>query len=95
MTLPRPARYAEGKIEIIREAIIMYTLFANEKLGMPVENVRLEAIRQEIEARRLAGEVQSRQFGIKSLIRRVSSVLAARKGDLPVVVSQPTTAFER
>jgi hypothetical protein len=36
----------------------MYSLFSNEKLGMPVEELRLREIRQDIEARRLAGEVR-------------------------------------
>ena len=36
----------------------MYSLFSNEKLGMPVEGLRLREIRQEIEARRLADEVK-------------------------------------
>ena len=93
MTLPPPARYAEAKIEIIGEAKAMY-IFANEKLGMPVEKVRLEEIRQEIEARRLAGEVQSQRFEIRSLLRKVSSFWAARKADLPTRVTKPTTAFE-
>ena len=36
----------------------MYTVSPNENLGMQVEQVRLAEIRQEIEARRVAGEVR-------------------------------------
>ena len=51
----------------------MYGLFANEMLGMPVEKLRLEEIRQEIDGRRLANEVQGREFGIRFLIQAVST----------------------
>ena len=37
----------------------MNTLFTNEKLGMPVEAVRLAEIRQQIDAQRLADEVKA------------------------------------
>ena len=57
----------------------MYTLFSNERLGMPVEQVRLAEIRQQIEARRLASEVQGRRFGVRTLIHALSTFVAARK----------------
>jgi hypothetical protein len=49
----------------------MYTLFANEKLGMPVEQIRLHEIRHEIESRRLADEVrQARTENVANSIGR-------------------------
>jgi len=35
----------------------MYSLFSNEKLGMPVEELRLWEIRKEIEAQRLGDKM--------------------------------------
>ena len=72
----------------------MYTLVTNEKLGMPVEEVRLAAIRQEIEARRLAGQVQGRRFGIRFVIRRVSSLLTALRNQRRYEQIQTTPNFE-
>lgn len=57
----------------------MYTIFTNEKLGMQVEQARLAEIRQEIDARRLAGEVQGRRFGVGTLIHALSTFLAVHK----------------
>ena len=57
----------------------MYTLSPNEKLGMQVEQVRLAEIRQEIEARRLAADVQGRRFGISTLIHGLSTFAAVQK----------------
>ena len=39
----------------------MYSLFSNEKLGMPVEEMRLREIRQQIEAQRLGGQMKPTQ----------------------------------
>ena len=41
----------------------MYSLFSNEKLGMPVEELRLREIRQEIEARGSGDEINPPQAG--------------------------------
>ncbi len=60
----------------------MNSLFSNEKLGMPVEKLRLEAIRQEIEARRLASEVQGQQSGVSTLISTLSTFIASCKNHL-------------
>lgn len=35
----------------------MNTIFTNEKLGMPVEELRLREIRQQIDSQRLANQV--------------------------------------
>ncbi len=56
----------------------MNTIFTNEKLGMQVEQVRLAEIRQEIEARRLAADVQEQRFGIGTLLRAFSTFAASR-----------------
>jgi hypothetical protein len=37
----------------------MYSLFSNEKLGMPVEKVRLEEIRQLVQGQYLADELKT------------------------------------
>jgi hypothetical protein len=60
----------------------MYTIFSNEKLGMPVEQQRLEEMRRDIAAQRLAGEVQGRRF---TLIHALSRVVTARKLRLSVL----------
>ena len=66
----------------------MYTIFANEKLGMPVEQVRLAAIRQQIEAQRLGDAVKGNRFGIKSLKHVVLRFIPARKAALPTEVTK-------
>ena len=40
----------------------MNTIFANEKLGMPVEELRLREIRQQIEMQRFAQEARNAWF---------------------------------
>lgn len=83
----------------------MYTLSPNEKLGMQVEQLRLAEIRQEIEARRLASEIQGRRFGVSRLIHALTSFVALYKIWLiakvlkqlsirPIAKSQ-TSSFER
>jgi hypothetical protein len=37
----------------------MNTIFANEKLGMPVEELRLREIRQQIESQRIADQLSN------------------------------------
>ena len=82
----------------------MYTLFTNEKLGMPVEQLRLAEIRQEIAARRLAADVQGRRFGVGTLVRALSTFVAVYKTrfiakvskQLPVrpIAKSQTSSFE-
>jgi len=57
----------------------MYTLSPNEKLGMQFEQVRLAEIRQQIEARRLASEVQREHFGLGKLIHALSTFATVGK----------------
>jgi hypothetical protein len=54
----------------------MYTIFSNEKLGMPVEQSRVEEMRRDIEAQRLAKDIQGRRF---TLIHTLAAFVAARK----------------
>ena len=70
----------------------MYTILSNEKLGMTVENVRLAEIRQEIESQQLGDEVQGNRFGLKSLVQKVSHLVAARNADLPARDTNQTVA---
>lgn len=67
----------------------MYTLSPNEKLGMQVEQIRLAEIRQEIEARRLAADVQEPGFGVGTLMRALSTFVAARKAGLFAKLPEP------
>ena len=65
----------------------MYTLSTNEKLGMQVEQVRLAQIRQEIEARRLAADVQERG----TLIQSLSSFVTVCKNHLSAKLPEQST----
>jgi hypothetical protein len=64
----------------------MYTIFSNEKLGMPVEQQRLEEMRRDIEAGRLASDVQGRRF---TLIHALSTFVVARKLHLAALFALP------
>ena len=60
----------------------MYTLSPNENLGMQIEQVRLAQIRQEIEAGRLATDVQEKHSGVTSLIHAILTHMSSLKFSL-------------
>lgn len=62
----------------------MYTLFSNEKLGVPVEELRLREIRQQIEAQRLGDEINP------TLQRRITRFLYGALHHLKLSTSKLT-----